>query len=172
MQLTGKGRHAVQAMLDLAINHDVGAVTLAQIHRRQYVSQSYLEQIFALLRKRGLVRGTRGPGGGYRLARPASSITVADIIEAVEWDVSRPQFHAPASYPPEDPSADALWHQLEYRVQEFLGEIDLAMLMERRGMRLRGVDECGRSAENPGAGDSDEAHPTRPILGSLCAPAH
>ena len=71
MRLTTKGRYAVTAMLDLAIHHDQGPVALADIARRQGISLSYLEQLFAHLRKRGLVRSSRGPGGGYRLGRGA-----------------------------------------------------------------------------------------------------
>jgi len=83
MKLSTKGRYAVTAMLDLAIHEGSGPVTLADISRCQGISLSYLEQLFARLRRRRLVRGVRGPGGGYRLARGANSITVAEVIAAV-----------------------------------------------------------------------------------------
>ena len=84
MRLTTKGRYAVTAMLDLAINHGSESVTLRNIAENQKISLSYLEQLFAKLRKQDLVKGMRGPGGGYRLARDADDISVADIIRAVD----------------------------------------------------------------------------------------
>ena len=84
MRLTTKGRYAVTAMLDLAINHNNESVTLRNIAEKQKISLSYLEQLFAKLRKHELVKGMRGPGGGYRLARSADDISIADIIVAVD----------------------------------------------------------------------------------------
>ena len=83
MRLTTKGRYAVTAILDLALHDADAPITLSEISERQGLSLSYLEQLFASLRKRGLVSSVRGPGGGYRLARPASQISVADVITAV-----------------------------------------------------------------------------------------
>ncbi|MDX1698608.1 MAG: Rrf2 family transcriptional regulator, partial [Thiohalobacterales bacterium] len=83
MRLSTKGRYAVTAMLDLAIHHGEGAVTLAEISAAQGISLSYLEQLFARLRKNGLVEGIRGPGGGYRLSRAPDEISVADVIDAI-----------------------------------------------------------------------------------------
>ena len=87
MRLSTKGRYAVTAMMDLALHDRVGPVTLAEISECQDISLSYLEQLFAKLRQRGLVEGVRGPGGGYRLSREAADITVADIICAVDENV-------------------------------------------------------------------------------------
>ncbi len=84
MRLTTKGRYAVTAMLDLAINEQQGAVTLRDIAQNQKISLSYLEQLFAKLRARQLVEGVRGPGGGYRLAKCADTISIAQIIAAVD----------------------------------------------------------------------------------------
>jgi Rrf2 family iron-sulfur cluster assembly transcriptional regulator len=84
MRLTTKGRFAVTAMLDLALRHEHGPVTLAGIGRRQSISLSYLEQLFGKLRRHELVESVRGPGGGYRLARPIEQVSVADIILAVD----------------------------------------------------------------------------------------
>ena len=75
MRLSTKGRYAVTAMMDIALHQRVGPVTLADISQCQGISLSYLEQLFAKLRKGGLVEGVRGPGGGYRLARPADQIS-------------------------------------------------------------------------------------------------
>merc|ERR1711974_185094 len=87
MRLTTKGRYAVTAMLDLALYGDQGPISLADISGRQDISLSYLEQLFAKLRRRELVRGIRGPGGGYRLNRPCEEIFVAEIIDAVDGRV-------------------------------------------------------------------------------------
>ena len=90
MRLTTKGRYAVTAMLDLAINHDNESVTLRNIAENQKISLSYLEQLFAKLRKQDLVKGMRGPGGGYRLARNADDISIAEIIAKNNYKVGRP----------------------------------------------------------------------------------
>jgi len=84
MKLSTKGRYAVTAMMDIALHEKVGPVTLADISQCQGISLSYLEQLFSKLRKHGLVKGVRGPGGGYRLAKDASEISVADIIDSVD----------------------------------------------------------------------------------------
>ena len=83
MKLTSKGRYAVTAILDIALNSNSGPVSLADISERQSISLSYLEQLFAKLRRDGLVKSVRGPGGGYRLGLPPSEISVAMIISAV-----------------------------------------------------------------------------------------
>src|SRR5262252_6349211 len=84
MRLTSKGRYAVMAMADLALHGGSDrAVPLQDVARRQEISLSYLEQLFARMRKAGLVAGVRGPGGGYRLSKPAHSVMVAEIIAAV-----------------------------------------------------------------------------------------
>jgi Rrf2 family iron-sulfur cluster assembly transcriptional regulator len=84
MQLSTKGRYAVMAMTDLAGQASERAVALAEIAERQQLSLAYLEQLFARLRRRGLVTSVRGPGGGYRLSRPAAETTVADVVLAVD----------------------------------------------------------------------------------------
>ena len=84
MELTTKGRYAVMAMTDLAARGGEKAVCLADIAARQEISLAYLEQLFARLRRRGLVVGARGPGGGYRLARPGDEISIAAVVGAVD----------------------------------------------------------------------------------------
>ena len=83
MRLTTKGRFAVTAMIDVAMHATDAPVTLAGVSERQRISLSYLEQLFGKLRRHGLVASVRGPGGGYRLARPAGAVSVADVILAV-----------------------------------------------------------------------------------------
>src|SRR3989338_7702620 len=87
MRLTTKGRYAVTAMLDLALHATQGPVSLADISERQGISISYLEQLFAKLRKNELVTSVRGPGGGYRLSRSPADLFVASIIDAVDEQV-------------------------------------------------------------------------------------
>lgn len=136
MRLTTKGRYAVTAMLDLAIHDDRDPVALADIARRQGISLSYLEQLFAQLRKRGLVRSSRGPGGGYQLGRPAADIAVVDVIAAVDESVDATRCGGM-----ENCQGDArclthdLWHDLSKQIHDFLGGIDLAQLVERRRVR-------------------------------------
>ena len=136
MRLTTKGRYAVTAMLDLAIHHDQGPVTLADIARRQGISLSYLEQLFARLRKRGLVRSSRGPGGGYRLGRAAEDIAVGEVIGAVDESVDATRCRGL-----ENCQGDArclthdLWQDLSEQIHNFLGGIDLGQLIERRRVR-------------------------------------
>jgi Rrf2 family iron-sulfur cluster assembly transcriptional regulator len=84
MQLSTKGRYAVMAMVDLARRTDDRPASAGEIAERQQISQAYLEQLFARLRRRGLVTAHRGPGGGYRLARPAAETSVADVVLAVD----------------------------------------------------------------------------------------
>ena len=85
MRLSTKGRYAVMAMTDLALNAQAGRpISLSEISERQQISLSYLEQLFARLRKAGLVRSARGPGGGYCLARPSSGLFVSEIVLAVD----------------------------------------------------------------------------------------
>ena len=84
MRLTTKGRYAVTAVLDLALHQDSGPVSLAAISERQCISLSYLEQLFAKLRRNNIVSSTRGPGGGYMLTNNVDEVSVSDIILAVD----------------------------------------------------------------------------------------
>lgn len=86
MRISTQARFAVNAMIDLALRERAGPVVLASIAARQRISLSYLEQLFARLRRAGLVRSTRGPGGGYTLGRAAAEVSVADIVVAAEDD--------------------------------------------------------------------------------------
>jgi Rrf2 family iron-sulfur cluster assembly transcriptional regulator len=139
MRLSTKGRYAVTAMLDLTLHGNDGPVTLAEISETQGISLSYLEQLFASLRGKKLVKGVRGPGGGYYLGRPAEEISIADIICAVdEWveftrcggnrdcqDGKRCLTHN-------------LWDDLSNEIYKFLQSITLASLVERGGLKEAG----------------------------------
>jgi Rrf2 family transcriptional regulator, iron-sulfur cluster assembly transcription factor len=132
MKLSTRGRYAVTAMLDLALHQQQRPVTLADIALCQDISLSYLEQLFARLRRAGLVEGVRGPGGGYRLGRTADRITVADIIAAVDEpiDTTRCGGHQNC-YNGDRCLTHELWSELNERIAEFLGGITLADLISR-----------------------------------------
>jgi len=136
MKLTTRGRYAVTALLDLALNADAGPVALGDIAARQAISQAYLEQLFARLRRRGLVVSTRGPGGGYRLNGPADAITVAQIIEAVDEGVEYTRCGGRENCQKAQRClTHDLWASLSEHVRAFLDGVTLAGLIERPGVR-------------------------------------
>ena len=131
MRLTTKGRYAVTAMMDLAIHEVSGPVTLNDIATSQNISLSYLEQLFASLRKAGLVKGLRGPGGGYRLALGANDISVADIIVAVDEKVDITRCGGRGDCQDGEPClTHELWKDLSRQLYEFLDKIKLGELTE------------------------------------------
>ncbi len=131
MRLTTKGRYAVTAMMDLAIHEVSGPVTLNDIATSQNISLSYLEQLFAALRKAGLVKGLRGPGGGYRLALAANEISVADIIVAVDEKVDITRCGGKGDCQDGQPClTHELWKDLSRQLYEFLDRIKLGELTE------------------------------------------
>ena len=136
MKLSTKGRYAVTAMMDLAIHDYEGPVTLADISSCQGISLSYLEQLFAKLRKSGLVEGVRGPGGGYRLGRPASHISIADIIAAVDenLDATRCQGNEDC-HGGEKCLTHQIWTDLSKSLYEFLDGLTLASFINRPEVR-------------------------------------
>jgi Rrf2 family iron-sulfur cluster assembly transcriptional regulator len=137
MRLTSKGRYAVMAMADLALHGGADrAVPLQDVARRQEISLSYLEQLFARMRRAGLVAGVRGPGGGYRLSRPVGETSVADIIAAVNEPIKATRC--------KDGStkgclrqegrciAHDLWAEMGARIHGFLASVSLADVLARR----------------------------------------
>jgi Rrf2 family iron-sulfur cluster assembly transcriptional regulator len=133
MRLTTKGRFAVTAMLDLAINAKEGPVTLANIAERQKISLSYLEQLFSKLRRSELVDSVRGPGGGYRLANSADATTVAQIVVAVEEQMDSRQCEGKENCMGEKRCmTHDLWQSLNDNVLEFLSGVTLAQLIEQQ----------------------------------------
>ncbi len=136
MRLTTKGRYAVTAMLDLALHADQGPVRLAEISRRQDISLSYLEQLFARLRRSGLVRSVRGPGGGYRLGDDRESIVISQIIDAVSESVDATRCQGQGNcHHGETCLTHHLWEDLSQQIHDFLGSISLADLMRRNDIR-------------------------------------
>lgn len=135
MRLSTKGRYSVTAMLDLAIHDKAGPVTLGDISQCQGISLSYLEQLFSNLRKSGLVKGVRGPGGGYRLARPASEISIAEIITAVDENVDVTRCRGQGDCQEgERCLTHELWSDLSDRLYNFLDGITLAQFVDRPGI--------------------------------------
>ncbi len=135
MRLTTKGRYAVTAMLDLALHSQSGPITLSEISQRQGISLSYLEQLFARLRKNGLVLSTRGPGGGYRLSRGATEIAVVEVITAVDEyvDVMKCSGKGDCGEGEGPCLTHELWEELSRKIHEFLASISLGDLVKRRG---------------------------------------
>jgi Rrf2 family iron-sulfur cluster assembly transcriptional regulator len=132
MKLTTKGRYAVTAMLDLALHYNRGAVTLAEIAGRQGISLSYLEQLFAKLRRSELVDSVRGPGGGYNLARQPSAISVAEIVIAINENIDATRCGGEQNCDGDERClTHQLWEDLSERIHEFLAGISLADLVNK-----------------------------------------
>jgi Rrf2 family transcriptional regulator, iron-sulfur cluster assembly transcription factor len=145
MKLTTKGRYAVTAMLDLALHYDRGAVTLADIARRQGISLSYLEQLFAKLRRSGLVDSVRGPGGGYNLAMAPSKITVAEIVVAINENIDATRCGGEKNcHGDETCLTHQLWEDLSTRIFDFLNSITLADLVSKPQVQQVASRQDGR----------------------------
>lgn len=134
MRLSTKGRYAITAMLELALKGGDEPVTLSEIAHNQGISLSYLEQLFASLRAKGLVKGVRGPGGGYYLGRSLDQISVAAIICAVdEWvELTRVRRVSDRGYGGRHCPSHGLWDFLSDDIYQFLNDISLADLMRRQ----------------------------------------
>jgi len=136
MKLTTKGRYAVTAMLDLALNYGGDPINLADISARQGISLSYLEQLFSRLRKQGLVESARGPGGGYRLAMAPDSISIANVIDAVNESVDATRCGGQKNCQGDDRClTHDLWEDLSNHISSYLSGISLAEMVNRRGVR-------------------------------------
>lgn len=132
MRLTTKGRYAVTAMLDLAMHANTEIVALGDIAARQGISLPYLEQLFAKLRRAGLVTSVRGPGGGYRLARPADAISVADVIAAIDENIDTTRCGGEKNCQGEDAClTHELWEALGAHILGFLRSMTLADMAGR-----------------------------------------
>jgi Rrf2 family iron-sulfur cluster assembly transcriptional regulator len=139
MKLSTKGRYAVMAMVDIASQSGEVPVALGDVSERQEISQEYLEQLFAKLRRAGLVESQRGPGGGYKLAREADDICIADIVTAVDepMQITRCQGDAiEGCVRGEKCVTHELWAALGRQVFGFLSVITLGDVVERRNLAL------------------------------------
>jgi len=136
MRLTTKGRYAVTAMLDLALHKDRGPIALADVSARQGISLSYLEQLFARLRRHGLVASARGPGGGYQLGHDSSEISVADVIRAVDETVDATRCGGNQNCQRDERClTHDLWEDLSAQITGYLAGISLEDLVQRRTVR-------------------------------------
>jgi Rrf2 family iron-sulfur cluster assembly transcriptional regulator len=148
MKLSTKGRYAVTAMMDLAVNDRDGPVTLSDISGWQGISLSYLEQLFSKLRKARLVEGVRGPGGGYRLGKPADKISIAQIILAVDESIDSTQCKGSEDCLAGDRCmTHKLWEDLSFRLYEFLNGITLADFIKRPEVRRISVQQNSTSSQ-------------------------
>ncbi|MDX1266071.1 MAG: Fe-S cluster assembly transcriptional regulator IscR [Oceanisphaera sp.] len=137
MRLTSKGRYAVTAMLDVALHGEAGPVSLAHISERQGISLSYLEQLFARLRKQGLVSSVRGPGGGYLLGMKPAAISVGAVIAAVDESVDATKCQGKGDCLSGNQClTHSLWCALSDRISNFLDGISLAELVDQQDVRL------------------------------------
>lgn len=159
MHLTTKARYAVTALLDLTLHggEQVSPVSLADISRRQGISLSYLEQLFARLRRNGLVVSSRGPGGGYRLSQAAGDISIAAVADAMEENVDATRCQGRA-----DCQQGAtclthhLWMDLNGHIHEFLNGITLADLATRKDiLRVAARQNGTEGAANAEAGTAE-----------------
>ena len=131
MQLTTKGRYAVTAMLDLASNGSARPVTLDKISERQNISLSYLEQLFAKLRKASLVKSIRGPGGGYLLNVNAENVTLTQIIEAVDENIDLRRCHGLKNcLKGKQCLSHHLWCEVSDQIRDFLSTKNLQQVMD------------------------------------------
>jgi Rrf2 family iron-sulfur cluster assembly transcriptional regulator len=137
MRLTTKGRYAVTAVLDLSFHQTEGPVSLADISERQNISLSYLEQLFARLRRNNIVSSTRGPGGGYSLSRPPEDISMAEIILAVDetYDATNCSDEGSCSGGEHRCLTHDLWHELSQEIHNFLNGITLAEMRSKQAVR-------------------------------------
>jgi len=161
MRLTTRARQAVIAMIDVALLQKAGPVALAGISRRRTISVSYLEQMFAELRRAGLVESTRGPGGGYSIARNPARITVADIVRAVDHPEIKPVGRQRESEAPggQQCLTPELWASLNRQVIDYLDSVSLKMLVDEQPVNTSESHEAPvRLVEPP----RQRAKPSRP----------
>jgi len=149
MRLTTKGRYAVTAMLDLALHGKGRPVSLADISGRQNISLSYLEQLFAKLRRNELVSSVRGPGGGYRLSRGGHEIFVAQIIDAVNEAVDATGCRGTSDCQQGEVClTHHLWCDLSDQIHGFLSQISLSNLVDRREVQHVSARQDARASQD------------------------
>lgn len=139
MKLTTRGRYAVTAMLDISVHGQTRPTALAEISSRQEISLSYLEQLFAKLRRKGLVRSIRGPGGGYMLAAPAATISIADIIRAVDEPLQATSCNSPEGCRSTSRCiTHHFWQRLGEHLNSYLESVSLALLTQENHDQVHG----------------------------------
>ena len=144
MRLTTKGRFALRALLDVAIHSESKPVCLTEVAQRQSLSVAYLEQLFVKMRRAGLVASVRGPGGGYRLARDASEISAADVVNAVEGHFDARQCGGTSSSCSQDGAecmTHDLWASLNQTLEDVLSEATLSRIIQKYRERQKAARE-------------------------------
>lgn len=143
MKLSTRGRYAVMAMVDLAAHGDGKPVSLADIAERQEISLSYLEQLFGKLRRGGLVKSVRGPGGGYVLGRGATDTRIADIVLAVDEPIKATRCDLETSAGCRGNrgrcATHDLWEELSHQIHLYLSSVSLADVVSRRVLGSSGL---------------------------------
>lgn len=155
MKMSTKGRYAVMAMIDIGQNSHGAPVSLNEISDRQEISQEYLEQLFGKLRRAGLVASTRGPGGGYALARPASEIALSDVIVAVDEPLRVTRCSGDAvdgCVKGQKCCAHDLWSSLGRQMMFFLESVTLEDVVENRNLALAAAIKQAKDRHAPSAG--------------------
>jgi len=167
MRLTTKGRFAVTAMIDLALRQQNGPVTLAGISQRQKISLSYLEQLFGKLRRHALVQSTRGPGGGYTLARPMADISVADIIYAVDEPLDATQCGGKENCGDNDQRCMThdLWASLNRVMVDYLDSVNLQDLVEKQRSRMAQQGSSAVIVDGRGKRGGQGVEKNEPVFG-------
>ena len=150
MQLTTKGRFAVTAMMDITLHGRYNPVTLARISERQKISLSYLEQLFGKLRRNKLVDSVRGPGGGYKLAKPMHQVSAVDIILAVDEPIDATQCGGKENcHNGKQCMTHHLWSGLNVKIRDYLAFVTLEQLVTDSKAKniaaLQDLRDCGRS---------------------------
>lgn len=182
MRLTTKGRFAVTAMIDLALRETHGPVTLAGINQRQKISLSYLEQLFGKLRRFNIVESTRGPGGGYTLARKPEAVSIADIIVAVDEPLDATQCGGKGNCHSDEENhgrcmTHDLWANLNSKMVEYLSSVslkDLVQQQEGRGIVLHDlrpkkikIESVKTQSSTLNSASSKEIAPKRTLVNSV-----
>ncbi len=154
MKLGTKGRYAVMAMVDLATYSDKKPITLAEIATRQEISLSYLEQLFSKLRRAGLVKSVRGPGGGYKLAFGTDSIRILDVIHAVDEPIKvtrcDPESRVGCLGKHRRCLTHDLWEELGHQINMFLSSVTLEDVCEGRVLDTSRIFPAETAAEMAG----------------------
>lgn len=151
MKLSTKARHAITAMMVLSLNDKIRPITLAEISQSQGISLSYLEKLFAKLRKDGLVVGVRGPGGGYKLARVPNEITIAQIISAIDEYHPQPETELSTEADTEKRYVThVMWDELSEKIYAFLNSITLAEFAQRTNPSSGASSDSDNDSSNSG----------------------
>ncbi|MGU9977360.1 MAG: Rrf2 family transcriptional regulator [Candidatus Oxydemutatoraceae bacterium WSBS_2016_MAG_OTU14] len=147
MRLTTRGRYAVTAMLDIALHEEKGTVGLAEIAKRQDIALSYLGQLFAQLRRCGLVSSKRGPGGGYCLAKAAEQISISDVIVAVEENIQAMRCKGHSNCQKNEQClSHHLWEKIGSQIENFLSDITIAEVISESSTRAVAQRQDGQVA--------------------------